>query len=81
MIGMKEKDMGMRRREREESLGNIEEMLKRKRENVEERAEEGTAFKVSKKTQRSSGKEEGEEKGKLGEMMKKWKEEMGEVEL
>lgn len=41
VIEVKEKDMGVRRRERGGSLGNIEEMLKRKRENVEERGEEG----------------------------------------
>lgn len=50
--------MGGKRRERGGSLGNIEKMLKRKREMVE-----GEVFKVSRKTLRSPSKGKGSEGG------------------
>lgn len=62
MLELKEKDMGGKRRERGGSLGNIEEMLKRKREMVEE-TEEGEIFKVNRKTLRLPGKGKGSEGG------------------
>lgn len=48
------------------SLGNIEEMMKRKRENVEDTAGEKGIFRISKKILRSPNKEEGGERGELG---------------
>lgn len=53
---------GRKGRERSESVGNIEEMLKRKREEMERsREEEEVAFRSNKKTFRSPGEEGGEE--------------------
>lgn len=48
------------------SLGNIEEMMKRKRENVEDTAGEKGIFRISKKILRSPNKEEDGERGELG---------------
>lgn len=54
----------------------MEEMFKRKKENVEETTGEEEVFRSSKKTLRSLGRGEG---GEREEMMKRWREEMEDV--
>lgn len=72
MLGLREKDIGGRRREKGGSLGNLEEMFKRKRKSGEETTGE-EVFRSSKKTLRSPGKGEGGEREEIGEMMRKWR--------
>lgn len=56
----------------------MEEMFKRKRENVEETTGE-EVFRTSKKTLRSLDRGEGGEREEIGEIMKRWREEMEDV--
>lgn len=57
----------------------MEEMFKRKRENVEETTGEEEVFRTSKKTLRSLGRGEGGEREEIGEIMKRWREKMEDV--
>lgn len=57
----------------------MEEMFKRKRENVKETTGEEEVFRTSKKTLRSLDRGEGGEREEIGEIMKRWREEMEDV--
>lgn len=78
---------GRKVRERGGSFGNIEEILKRKKEEEGEKEEggekeesgEGTIFNRSKKTLRLPMKGRAEEEGSMKEIIKSWRGEMEEI--
>ncbi|CAL1672975.1 unnamed protein product [Lasius platythorax] len=80
-MSLYQKGEGKKAGERRGSYGNVEEMLKRKREDSGERkeGEKDRIFRDNKKTPRSPIEERGGEGYEIREMMSKWREEMAEM--